>query len=120
MAILRARSQLHGEKTFKFSVQSSPIGLLTRASISLECAACVVPARTIFSIDSQSGQISTVAALDHEAKSSWSVIVRANDGQGGVDATRTRILVGDVDEPVCSPTSAGCVRVCELDGLDLR
>ena len=61
-----------------------------------------------------------MAALDHEAKSSWSVIVRANDGQGGVDATRTRILVGDVDEPVCSPTSAGCVRVCELDGLDLR
>ena len=85
-------ARVHGhtnEKTIRFSAQSSPNGLRTAASISLECAACVVPARTTLSIDSRSGQISTLAALDHEAKSSWSVIVRANDGQGGVDATRT-------------------------------
>ena len=55
-------------------------------------------ARARFSIDPQSGQLRTRAALDHEAKADWSLIVRVYDGRGGVDETRVRILVGDVDE----------------------
>ena len=43
------------------------------------------------------GQIQTSAALNHEAKSSYSVTVRVADGRGGTDAVNVRITVTDVN-----------------------
>ena len=51
-----------------------------------------------FSIVSTRGQIRTVAALDHEAKSRYSVTVRADDGKGGTDTIAVTISVTDVNE----------------------
>ena len=52
-----------------------------------------------FSIVSTRGQIRTVAALNHEARSRYSVMVRANDGKGGTDTIAVTISVTDVNEP---------------------
>ena len=55
-----------------------------------------------FTIVSTSGQIQTSAALNYEAKTSYSVTVRVNDGT--VDATKAvTISVTDVDEPPDRP-----------------
>ena len=57
-----------------------------------------------FTIVSASGQIQTSAALNHEAKSSYSVTVKVNDGT--VDATKAvTISVTDVDEPPDQPAA---------------
>ena len=52
-----------------------------------------------FAIVSTRGQIQTSAALDHEARSSYSVTVRADDGKGGTDTIGVTIRVTDVNEP---------------------
>ena len=51
-----------------------------------------------FSIVSTSGQLQTSAALDYEAKSSYSVSVFVSDGNGGSDSISVTITVTDVDE----------------------
>ncbi len=77
--------------------------------------------RNAFAIDPVSGQLSTRAALDHEAKSSYSVMVRVSDGRSGADAIRVRVDVVDLAEkapPVSAPgvlASAG-----STTSLDLR
>ena len=54
-----------------------------------------------FDIDSASGQLMTKAALDHEARASYTVTVTASDGNTADDATITvTITVTDVDEDV--------------------
>ena len=55
-----------------------------------------------FTIDSTSGQIQTSAALNYEAKSSYSVTVKVNDGTVNVTKAVT-ISVTDVDEPPGTP-----------------
>ena len=55
-----------------------------------------------FTIDSTSGQIQTSAALNYEAKSSYSVTVKVNDGTVNV-AKAVTISVTDVDEPPGTP-----------------
>ena len=57
-----------------------------------------------FTIVSASGQIQTKAALNYEAKSSYSVTVKVNDGT--VNATKAvTISVTDVDEPPDQPAA---------------
>ena len=57
-----------------------------------------------FTIVGASGQIQTKAALNHEAKTSYSVTVKVNDGT--VDATKAvTISVTDVDEPPDQPAA---------------
>ena len=52
-----------------------------------------------FSIVSDRGQIQTSADLDHEARSRYSVTVRADDGKGGTATIEVIITVTDVNEP---------------------
>ena len=58
-----------------------------------------------FAIDSASGQVKTHGALDHEARSSYSVTVRATDPEGAAGAIAYTIEVTDQDEPP-APTPA--------------
>ena len=52
-----------------------------------------------FSIDELSGQLKTKNPLDHEAKDSYTVTVKASDGNdGGTDTTEVTITVTDVNE----------------------
>ena len=53
-----------------------------------------------FSIDSSSGQLRTSAALDYEAKDSYSVTITVSDGKGGSDTISITINITDVDETV--------------------
>ena len=58
-----------------------------------------------FEIDSESGQIQTKAALDHEADDSYSVTVKADDGNGGSATVAVTITVTDVAEQPSRPTA---------------
>ena len=58
-----------------------------------------------FAIDSASGQITTSAGLDHESKSSYSVMVTADDSKGGTATVSVVISVGDVAEPPPVPAA---------------
>ena len=77
--------------------------------------------RHAFAIDAESGQLSTAAALDHEAKAAYSVRVRVSDGRGGADAMRVR--VGIVDLPEMAPPLPAPSVLANADStasLDLR
>ena len=52
-----------------------------------------------FMIDSDTGQLETKMPLDHETDDSYSVMVKAVDGQGGSDSIGVIINVVDVNEP---------------------
>ena len=52
-----------------------------------------------FMIDTQTGQLKTKMPLDHEAKSDYSVLVKAEDGRGGSDTIGVTIKVTNVNEP---------------------
>ena len=68
-----------------------------------------------FTFTAATRQLSTKAALDHEAKSSYTVTIKADDDNGGTDTMAVTINVTDVDEP---PSRAcGAERVGDL-GLD--
>ncbi len=59
-----------------------------------------------FSIDSSSGQIRTSEPFDHEADDSYSVIVTADDNNGGTTNITVNISITDAnDAPVFSDTS---------------
>ena len=60
-----------------------------------------------FVLDSASGQISTKAGVryDHEGKSSYSVTVTADDGNGGRSSVTVSITVTDADEPPSAPAA---------------
>ena len=61
-----------------------------------------------FDIVSTSGQIRTKSALDHETTPSYSVTVKADDGQGGSATVPVTITVTDVEEqPETPPAPAG-------------
>ena len=74
----------------------------------------------LFDIGSSSGQISTLSGTnyDHEADSSYSVTVKADDGRGGTDTIAVTITVTDVEEkplapdaPTVSPVSGSTTSV---------
>ena len=52
-----------------------------------------------FAIDESSGQLKTKSALDHEDKDSYTVTVKASDGNDGVATIEVTITVTDVNEP---------------------
>ena len=56
------------------------------------------PHAASFKINSSTGQISTKAALDREAQSSYRVTVAADDGNHGITVIGVTIRVTDVDE----------------------
>ena len=51
-----------------------------------------------FTIEPSSGQIRTRAVHDHEARSRYSVTVKADDGEGGADTVVVTIEIADVEE----------------------
>ena len=51
-----------------------------------------------FSMDTATGQLQTKAALDYETKSSYSVTVSVDDGNGGTDTIAVTINVTDVND----------------------
>ena len=55
----------------------------------------------------------TGVALDHESKSSYSVTIKVEDGNGGSDTVAVTISVTDVDEP---PTAPGAPTVAAVSG----
>ena len=63
------------------------------------------PDAASFAIVSSSGQIRTrsSADYDYEAKSRYSVTVKADDGQGGSDTVAVTIDITDEDEPPLAP-----------------
>ena len=75
-----------------------------------------------FDIDSSTGQIQTKSGVtyDHEAKSSYSVIVKADDSNGGTDTIAVTINVADVDEPPSAPAAPTVTPVTgSSDSLDV-
>ena len=60
-----------------------------------------------FDINGANGQIRTKSGVtyDHEAKSSYSVTVKADDGNGGNDTIAVTINVTDVNEPPAFPST---------------
>ena len=61
------------------------------------------PDAASFALDETSGQIQTRAALDYEAKTSYTVTVAVSDAHGGSARLPVTILVTDVDEPPDAP-----------------
>ena len=58
-----------------------------------------------FDIDASTGQLKTKAALDYEAKASYTVTVTVSDSRGGSESIDLTIMVTDVDEaPPVTPT----------------
>ncbi len=60
-----------------------------------------------FDIVPASGQIQTKAGVtyDHEANPSYSLIVKADDSNGGTNTIAITIAIGDVDEPPSAPAT---------------
>ena len=58
-----------------------------------------------FDIDAASGQLLTRDALDHEAKSSYSVTVEVADSQHAGDSIEVTIAVADTNEPPDAPAA---------------
>ncbi len=71
-----------------------------------------------FAVVDSSGQLKTKAALDYEAKSSYSVTLTARDGSGGMDSIAVTVNVNDVKEPPGTP-DAPMVEVASTDGHTL-
>ena len=66
-----------------------------------------------FGIDRTTGQLRTSAALDHEAKPSHTLTVKADDERGGTATIVVTVNVTDVDEP---PAAPGAPTVSAVDG----
>ena len=66
-----------------------------------------------FDIDSASGQLRTRAALDHEAQSSYSVMVAVEDTQGASAAIEVTIAVTDENEPPAFDSTSATRSVAE-------
>ncbi len=58
-----------------------------------------------FAVDLRNGQLTTKTLLDYEVKNEYSVRVRVQDGQGGVDNINVTITVEDLEEPPPPPAA---------------
>ena len=77
-----------------------------------------------FDIDSSTGQLQTLAALDYEDKNAYTVVVRATDPSGRYATINVTITVTDVDEgvpPVVPPVVPMTVQDYDTngDGIDI-
>ena len=74
-----------------------------------------------FMIDDSTGQLKTKMPLDHEAKSDYSVLVKAEDGRGGSDTIAVTIKVTNVNEPPEFSGNLGAHSVTEntAPGVDI-
>ena len=71
-----------------------------------------------FSINSNTGQLQTNAALDYENKKSYEVTITVSDGNGGSDSITVTITVDDVDEnPPTDPVPVQQVPETEQDDV---
>ena len=79
------------------------------------------PDADAFAIDGATGQISTGAApLDHEAKPSYAVTVKAGDGHGNTATIAVTIEVTDVAEPPPAPGAPAVTATADAtDRLDV-
>ena len=70
-----------------------------------------------FGILSASGQIQTKAGVtyNHEAKSTYTVIVKADDSNGGTDTVTVTITVTDVNEPPGVPAAPSVTATVGID-----
>ena len=66
-----------------------------------------------FRIGRTTGRLRTSAALDHEAKPSHTLTVKADDERGGTDTIDVTVNVTDVDEP---PSAPGAPTVSAVEG----
>ena len=76
-----------------------------------------------FAIDSDSGQIKTKSGVsyNYEAKNSYSVTVKADDGFGGTDTIAVTINVTDVNEQPGTPAKPTVMaKAGTTDSLDMR
>ena len=64
-----------------------------------------------FGIDAETGQLRTVTALDHEAKASYEVTVKAEDGRGGTATIDVTVDVADVAEKPATADTTDSVDV---------
>ena len=72
-----------------------------------------------FAIDSDTGQLMTLAALDYETKATYSVTVTASDSAGLSDSIDVTITVTDVDEaPVIAYAENGTGPVATYSATD--
>ena len=65
------------------------------------------PDAASFNFNASTRQITTKAGVtyDHEAKSSYSVTIKVDDGHGGMDTVAVTITITDVDEPPSAPAA---------------
>ncbi len=74
-----------------------------------------------FTFTAATRQLSTKAALDYEAKSSYTVTIKADDNNGGTDTMAVTINVTDVDEPPIAPAAPSVSATSgSTTGLDVR
>ena len=66
-----------------------------------------------FAIVDTSGQLQTMAPLDHETTPSYTVTVTADDGNGGTDTIDVTITVNNVNEPPVFPATIDPIEVDE-------
>ena len=69
-----------------------------------------------FELDTASGQVRTLAALDYETQASYAVTVEVSDGRGGHATTAVTILVTDVADTSFPAPGAPTVRPAATDG----
>ncbi|XP_035677124.1 protocadherin Fat 4-like [Branchiostoma floridae] len=64
------------------------------------------PANSPFGLDSSSGLVTLVSALDYETDTNYQLTVTATDGGGRVDTATVTITVNDVNDntPACTPS----------------
>ena len=65
-----------------------------------------------FDLDGSSGQLKTNAELDHETKSSYSVVVKVTDPSKASDSITVTVTVADVEEAPVFPSSETGARRC--------
>ncbi len=69
-----------------------------------------------FSIDTATGQLQTMAALDYETQSSFSVIITVSDARGGTDTIEITINITDVAETESVGTDT-TTNVCQVGDI---
>ena len=98
------------ETTTRSVVENTPVGQNVGAAVTatdpdggLLVHSLEGPDRDSFGIVPSTGQLTTNAALDADAKSVYMVTVTVEDGDGGSDAIEVTITVGNVAEPPSKP-----------------